>query len=78
MKRVWAGRPGLNSWQGQEIFLYSTVSRLVLAPTQLSSEWVPGIPFQTMKLPGQEADRSPLFSVKVKSGGVVTFLWHGA
>jgi hypothetical protein len=40
---VWrrAGRQGLDSRQGQEVFLCSTVSRLALVPTQPPIKWVP-------------------------------------
>jgi hypothetical protein len=34
--------PGYESWQGQEIFLFSKLSRLALGPTQPSVYLVPG------------------------------------
>jgi hypothetical protein len=34
------GRPGFDSRQGQEIFLFSTASRPTLGPTQLPIQWV--------------------------------------
>jgi hypothetical protein len=48
-------RPGFNSWQGQEIFLFSTVSRPALGPTQPPIQWVtgalsPGVEWQGVKL----------------------------
>jgi hypothetical protein len=36
-----AGRPGLDSPQGQEMFLYSIVSRQALGPIQLPIHWLP-------------------------------------
>jgi hypothetical protein len=38
-----AGWLGFNSRQGQEIFFYSTASRLAQDPTQLLIQWVPGL-----------------------------------
>jgi hypothetical protein len=32
-----------DSWQGQEIFLYSTKSRQDLGPTQPYTQWIPGL-----------------------------------
>jgi hypothetical protein len=37
-----AGRPGFDSRQGQEIFLFATVSRPALGPTQPPIQSVPG------------------------------------
>jgi hypothetical protein len=37
-----AGRPGFDSRQDQEIFLFSTAIRLALGPTQSPIQWVPG------------------------------------
>jgi hypothetical protein len=54
MNRLWAGWSGFNSWQGQEIFLYSTISRLSLELTQPPSQWVPGILSQAIKLLGMK------------------------
>jgi hypothetical protein len=39
--RLRAGRSEFNFWQGQETFLYSTVSRLGLGPTHPHIQWVP-------------------------------------
>jgi hypothetical protein len=50
-------KPGFNSWQGQRIFLFATMCRLALRPTQPPVQWVlgggrlsPGV-----KQPGHEA-----------------------
>jgi hypothetical protein len=78
-----AGWPGFNSRQGQEIFLYSTASRLALGPTQLPNQWVPGALFPGVKRQGCEADCSTSSSAEVKNGGTIppvpdTSLWCGA
>jgi hypothetical protein len=69
---------GFDSRQGQEIFLYSTSSRLTLGPTkpQLPIQWVPGI-----KRQGREANHLPPSSAEVKNGAIPpfhhTFSWNG-
>jgi hypothetical protein len=40
--RLWAGRPGLDSRQGQEFFLVSIASRPALEPIQPPMRWVQG------------------------------------
>jgi hypothetical protein len=62
------GWPGFDSWQGQEIFLF-TVSKLALGPSLI---------FNATK---GEADYTP--SSKVKNGGAIpplphSFSWCGA
>jgi hypothetical protein len=71
-----AGRLRFDSRQGQEIFLYSTTSRLTLEPTQPPIQWVPGALSPGVKQPWREADHSPLFSVEVKNGGGIPPLFH--
>jgi hypothetical protein len=44
------------SRQGLGIFLFTTVSRTVLGPTQPPIEWVPGALSLGLKRPGREAD----------------------
>jgi hypothetical protein len=51
-----AGRPGFDSRQGQEFFLYSMASRPTLEPTQPPIQWVPEALSQGVKRPGCEAD----------------------
>jgi hypothetical protein len=76
----WVGQPGFNSWQVQEIFLYSIVSTLALGPTQ----WISGALSLGVKQPVHEASHSPPSSAKIKNGGVISPLtycmssWHGA
>jgi hypothetical protein len=69
--RLRVGRPGFDSWQRQQIFLSSTVSRPVLGSNQLLIQWVPGSIFPALKWPGRETDHSPSNSVKVKYGGAI-------
>jgi hypothetical protein len=52
------GRPGFDSRQRQDIFLYSTASRPSLGPTQPPIEWVPMGCFLGEKRPGSEANHS--------------------
>jgi hypothetical protein len=40
---LWPRRPGLDFRQGQEIFLYSTVSRPALVPTESPIQWEPAV-----------------------------------
>jgi len=56
---------GFKSRQGLGIFLYTTMSRLALGPTQLPIQWVPGS--LDVKQMGREADKSPPSSAKVKN-----------
>jgi hypothetical protein len=77
------GRPGFHSRQEQEIFLFSTVSRLALGPTQPPIQWVLGAFSPGAKRPGREANHSPLSSAEVKNGGAIPPLqntppWRGA
>jgi len=51
-----AGRPGFDSQQGRDIFLFVTVSRRTLEPTQPSIQWVPWAFFPGVKRQGREAD----------------------
>jgi len=44
---------------GLGILLFTTVSRKVLGPTQLPSQWVPGALSLGVKRTGREADYSP-------------------
>jgi hypothetical protein len=54
------------SWQKMGIFLFTTVSRLVLGPTQPPVQLVPGALSLGVKWPECEADHSPPSSAKVK------------
>jgi hypothetical protein len=66
-----AGRPGFDSRQGQEIFLFSTASRSALRPTQPPMQWVLVAFFPAGKTPGAVADHSLPSSAKVKNGGAI-------
>jgi hypothetical protein len=42
-KGLHAAQPAFDSWQGQEIFIFSTVSSPALGPTRPSVHWVLGL-----------------------------------
>jgi hypothetical protein len=78
-----AGWLGFDSWQRQEIFLYSTASTPALGSNQPPVQWVLGALSLGVKRPGHEADSSPPSSAEVKNGGTIlplphTSSWHGA
>jgi hypothetical protein len=58
---------GFESQQGLGIFLFTTMSRLALMPTQPPIQWVPGVLSLGVKRPGREADHSPPSSAGVKN-----------
>jgi hypothetical protein len=57
---------GIDSWRGLGIFLFSTVSKTALGPTQPPIQWVPGALSLGVKRSEREADHSPPFSAEVK------------
>jgi hypothetical protein len=65
-----------------KIFLYSTVSRPAVGPTQSLIQKVPGALSPGVKLLGREADHSTPSSAEVKNVGpippLLTCSWHGA
>jgi hypothetical protein len=68
--RLWAGRSGFKgSIRGRSwgMFLFITVSRPALWPTQPLMQWVPGALFLGVKRPGREADHSPPCNSEVKN-----------
>jgi hypothetical protein len=81
--RLWAGWLGFDSLQRQEIFVFSTPSRLALRPTQPPIQWVLEAVLQRIKQPGHEAHHSPVLSAMVKNGGAIpphphTSPWYDA
>jgi hypothetical protein len=48
--------PQIDSWEGQEIFIFSITSRPDLGHTQPSIQWVQGAHSPEVKRPGREAD----------------------
>jgi hypothetical protein len=69
---LWTRQLGFNSQHGQEIFIFSTASKLALGPTQ----WVPGALTPWVKWLDHKADHSPASGAVVKNGGAITPLPH--
>jgi hypothetical protein len=63
---LWAGRPGFDSWKGQEISLFSVTSYAM---------GIRAISFGT-KRQGRKADHSPPSTAEVKEGGAIPPLHH--
>jgi hypothetical protein len=63
---------GFDFRQGLGIFLFTTVSRTALGPTQPPIQWIPGV-FPGVKQLGREADHSPPTSAGVKNAWNYTF-----
>jgi hypothetical protein len=57
---------GFDSRWGLRIFLFTTVSRMALGPTQPPIQWVPQALSLGAKRPGREADHSLPSSAEVK------------
>jgi hypothetical protein len=57
---------GFDSRQGLGIFLFITMSRMALGPTQPPIKWVAGALSLGVKRLGREADHSPPSSAEVK------------
>jgi hypothetical protein len=64
--RIMIGVLGLDSWRGLGIFLFTTVYRTALGPTQPLIQWVPGAFSLGVKRLEREADHSPPSSAEVK------------
>jgi hypothetical protein len=64
---------GSNPRQGLGIFLFTTVSRPSMEPTQPPIRWVPGVLSLGGKRPEREADHSPPSSTEVKNLWSYTF-----
>jgi hypothetical protein len=58
---------GFESRQGLGIFLFTTVTRPALVPTQPPIQWIPGALSLGVKRPGREADHSPPPSTEVRN-----------
>jgi hypothetical protein len=58
---------GFDSRQGLGTFLFTTVFRLALGPTEPPLQWLQGALSLGIKRPGREADYSPPFSAEVKN-----------
>jgi hypothetical protein len=87
---VQAGRQGFDSWQRQEICLYSTASRPPLGPTPPPIHWVPRVHSLGVRRPGLEADlylvsnsrmvelylHSPMHPIHSAQGQLYLYLRH--
>jgi hypothetical protein len=62
-----AGVLGFDSRRGLGIFLFTTVSRTALVPTQPPIQWVPVALSLGVKRPGRADDNSPPSSAEVKN-----------
>jgi hypothetical protein len=71
-----AARPSFDSWQGQEICLFSTTSRPALGPTQPPIQLMSRALSPRVKRPEREADRSAPSSTEAKNGGAIPPLSH--
>jgi hypothetical protein len=74
---------GYDSQYGQDIFLFSMMSKPVLGPTQPLKQWTVADVSLKVKQQEREADHSPPSSGNVKNGGAITSFpqassWHGA
>jgi hypothetical protein len=65
-----------DSGQGQQIFLYSTGSRLALGPMQSHIQWFPRAHSPGVMRPVREANYTPPSSTKVKNCGAIPPLPH--
>jgi hypothetical protein len=74
----WMYRSTFPSFDSQQfkIFLFFTVSRLTLGPTQPPIEWVLGALSPGVKWQVCEADHLPPSSAEVKKGGDIPPLLH--
>jgi hypothetical protein len=77
------GLSGFDSWQRQEMFLYSTASIPALEPTQPPVQLMPGVLSSRKNQPGLETDHSPPSSDEIIYGGAIPPLshmssWHSA
>ena len=63
----WLDNSGFDPRQGQEIFLFSKMTRAALIPTQLRSRWEHWAFSSGVKWPGREADHSSQSNAKVKN-----------
>jgi hypothetical protein len=75
---IWAKgwTAGFDSWQRQEMFLFSTASRRFWGPSSLLSNGYRGAISPGLKWPGHEAEQSPPYSAQVKNGAAIPPL-HG-
>jgi len=56
-----------------EIFVFTTVSRLALGPTQPHIQWVPGVLSLGVNRPEREAAHSPPSNAEIKNAWSYTY-----
>jgi hypothetical protein len=77
-----AGQTRFDSQHGQEVFIFSTMSRLALGPTQSPIQWVPEALSPGVKRQMRETDHLDSSSPEAKIGGTISLLpytssWNG-
>jgi len=66
--RLWAGRPGFDSEQGQVFFFFFTTAyRPIVGPNQSALQWVQGFPSPGVKRSGRETNHSSPSNAEVKN-----------
>jgi hypothetical protein len=68
VSRLWAGLSRIRILEGQEIFLFSKMSRLAVAPRNPPIKWILTLLSSGVKWPGCETDHSSPSSAEVKNG----------
>jgi hypothetical protein len=70
--KLWVGRAGFDSRQGQGIFLLTIAFRLALGPIQPPLQGVPQALPSRVKRPLRESDHSPPSNAEVKNEWIYT------
>jgi hypothetical protein len=67
---LWAGRPDVDSRNGQGFFLFLTAPRPAVGSTQPPIQWEPGALFLRLKWPGRETNHSSTSGAEVKNAWI--------